>query len=353
MRTTYTLIAMCALTFICNSVDAAIFCVSTSAQLTSALDTAENNGQNDEIRVQSGLYSATSGSTAFVYSSGESFSLDIKGGYMASCSGQIPRANETILTGSAVRKVMAIGSDITAVSLLRISNLTIRHGFSNTNGAGLSISSAAENALGITVERVIFENNISNATGGALRVFSDGGLVQVRGNLFFRNQSAANAAAGIMTINYSDNVTDRLIFRDNTVVNNTCTPAAPISCTIGGVFHGGNGHAKYINNIFASNDGTDLSLQGGSNVELSHNNILNLAGAALSNTNAFTLVDPLFVDPAQDNYRLQIDSPLRNAGPSTLGFAAIDLDGETRLHESALDVGAYENHDIILSNGFE
>ncbi len=353
MNKTYMLIALCALALNCKSANASIFCVSSSAQLTSALSTAESNGQSDEIRVQSGLYSATSGLTAFVYSSGESFSLEIKGGYRSSCAGQVPRANETVLTGSGVRQVFSISSDTAAISQLSISNLTIRNGFSSTNGAGLNIVSIAANALGVTVERIILENNVSNASAGALRVTSGGGLVQVRGNLLFNNQSAANAAAGIMTINYSDNVTDRLIFRDNTIVNNTCTSTAPISCTIGGFFHGGNARAKYINNVFSANHGSDLSLQGGSNVELSYNNIVNLAGTPLSNTDAFTHLDPLFINPAQDNYRLQVDSPLRNAGSNSLGFSAIDLDGETRLYENLLDLGAYESHDPVFANGYE
>lgn len=54
---------------------------------------------------------------------------------------------------------------------------------------------------------------------------------------------------------------------------------------------------------------------------------------------------PLFVDPENDNYRLQRTSPCRDAGQNQPWMAtALDLDGRPRLDSGAgiVDVGTYE-----------
>ncbi len=52
--------------------------------------------------------------------------------------------------------------------------------------------------------------------------------------------------------------------------------------------------------------------------------------------------DPLFVDTANGDYRLQIGSPCINTGSNALAVGEIDLDGNPRIQSGTVDMGAYE-----------
>lgn len=52
--------------------------------------------------------------------------------------------------------------------------------------------------------------------------------------------------------------------------------------------------------------------------------------------------DPLFVDVAKGNLRLQACSPVINAGNNDFNFTDKDLDGNARVARSTIDMGAYE-----------
>lgn len=52
--------------------------------------------------------------------------------------------------------------------------------------------------------------------------------------------------------------------------------------------------------------------------------------------------DPLFLDPANGDYRLQGDSPCVNAGDPDSVSEETDLDGNPRIGDGRVDMGAYE-----------
>jgi len=53
-------------------------------------------------------------------------------------------------------------------------------------------------------------------------------------------------------------------------------------------------------------------------------------------------LDPLFVDRANGNLRLQTDSPCINSGNNTFVVGSTDLDGNPRIVSGTVDIGAYE-----------
>ena len=98
------------------------------------------------------------------------------------------------------------------------------------------------------------------------------------------------------------------------------------------------------NNIIWGNSGGDIYIGGdGSNVRLYNNNYGSITG-----TPAFSLghinENPLFVDEV-DDYHLKIESPCINAGTNEApGLPSNDKDGNTRILNGTVDMGAYENN---------
>lgn len=93
----------CLVLLLPGSTRAAIFCVSTAAELQAALTTAASNGEDDVIHIVQGTYNGN-----FVYASTEAFNLTVEGGYAASCSSRVVDPANTVLDGLATGRVSAI-----------------------------------------------------------------------------------------------------------------------------------------------------------------------------------------------------------------------------------------------------
>jgi hypothetical protein len=62
-------------------------------------------------------------------------------------------------------------------------------------------------------------------------------------------------------------------------------------------------------------------------------------------------VEPAFADTAHDDYRLLPSSPVIDAGNSTQpGIPAVDLDGQPRIQNGRVDIGAYEALPMLISS---
>lgn len=79
----------------------------------------------------------------------------------------------------------------------------------------------------------------------------------------------------------------------------------------------------------------------------------NFSGTPVAMSNNTSLTDPGFVDPFSVDYRLRFDSPLRNAGTGGFALGSFDFNGDARLNDGQFDVGAFENDEIVLDDGFE
>jgi hypothetical protein len=347
---------------------AATFCANTGDALTAALATAEANGEDNDIRIRSGVYQVPDAGFHIDLFEGH-HSLSVTGGFTdESCTEQVRAASATVLDGrGAVRPLTIETSRSSGIADpdhgITVARITFRHGSDPIVGA-LKISDSGPIYGGIiTIEDNAFlDNGVAAGVlegGPALLAATDGpdsaggtGLF-VRNNLFARN-IGPNAPAVFV---YSDNHVD---VSNNTFVDNVATDTTLdervtfASFTFSGV--------DFSNNVFRGNNASGtpatFDLHATNRTDLANNAIVAVAGTPRSESGTIG-ADPRFVDAADGNYRLAADSPLIDAGTDTPagGAAEFDLDGVRRFEGAHLDIGAYEfgapAPDAIFADGFD
>lgn len=346
----------------------ATFCVNTTQELQDALAIAESNGANDVIRIKTGTYTYTFPfvTNAFAYQTQEDFDITLEGGWAgsgAACSRRVPNPASTVLSGSDGKRVLSITGSNNSSGDIIVERLTIRNGAVNAEGAGMWLGgNYGSNGFSgdIVVERVYFDDNSAEEAAG-LFIRTNGG-VRVRNSVFRGNSCETNAcAAGIYAFSF-DSTQIRTVFSNNTIFGNVCTAQAGPTCITGGVLVQGLGlmpRAAMFNNAFALNDGNDVELQSGSNVDVYYNNINVLAGTPASNFGNLNFINPGFVSPTlDDDFRLKPTSPMRNAGYDgfLIGlppYSATDYAGLPRVQEGRIDIGAHEFSERIFEDGFD
>src|SRR5262249_25912142 len=125
--------------------------------------------------------------------------------------------------------------------------------------------------------------------------------------------------------------------------------SALTNCTVIGnsAMTGGGADTSAMNNcILYYNTGANFSESSGCDVGddcpptpwLNSCCVMPMPQAGIGNiTNA-----PLFVDAANGNFRLQLDSPCINAGNNEYVSSSTDLEGNPRISGGTVDMGAYE-----------
>jgi hypothetical protein len=341
---------------------AATFCVDTSAQLRDALTEAGSNGADDVIRIKTGTYTFDFPfvAVAFSYETAQDFDITLQGGWTGNdglCSRRFLNPASTVLSGSGSSAVLWMtGADGSAADMI-VEQLTIRDGNSPEYGAGLRIGgrSAPGGFNGdLVIERVLFDNNNSDEWAAGLAVETNGGI-RVRNSVFHGNSCGVNACAGEF-VGYADDFTQvRNTFGNNTLVGNVCNDGAS-ECSTGGFLINGwfdhMPHTSLHNNLFALNDGNDLQLSN-DHVDVLFNNINQLQGIPQLDFGNMNVINPQFVDLLDDDYHLQLDSPMRNAGAVDIAYGSVDYAGVQRVQEGRIDIGAFEFDGLIFENGFD
>lgn len=317
-----------------KQVIAADFCVNSAATFQSALTTAQNNNFDDVIRVVKGTY-FTPGSP-FQYSSNDGRNLQVLGGYTNSCSSRELIPTNTILDGNNSNSVLSLFHTVDGGNL-KVEGFTIQNGkttSSGGSGAGLSIKGEAGFDGVVDVASNIFRFNVaSGAVGGALVGGSSigGGCLFI--NNLFHDNSALNFSAGSITCNGSN-----VLVSQNTVTENTSISLH------GGLRIGGAAKLTAVNNILWSNSGDDLIIQSNSNVLLG-NNIDDQRGGSGAGSTGNISADPKFVSIS--DFHLLSNSPSGGTGDISdfvwfVTLPVTDLDGNPRLSENKIDMGAYQ-----------
>ena len=365
-----TLFAVISLT---SQTRAAEFHVTDAAGFQNALNTAETNGQDDIIYLAAGTYHG-----GFPYSppGTEHKSLTIRGEPGTS-------AEEIILDGQNSARVLDI-YDMSEGSLvdLVIDGITVQNGYAPYHSGGIF---AGMNQFNITITNCIIRNNRGASQGSGVLMENDShtaGVLTLENNLISDNTvtevSASSDGGGVLMWNsYGIHIIRNNIIARNTaqgtssrggglwVGHSTPQVAHLIGNTIygnqanegGGIYLNFGEIVNVYNNIIYGNtasEGEDIYFR---DVDISNgynNNYSNMFGTWTASGNNLN-TDPLFVDPANDDFRLQSASPMINAGtssvPSPPGLPSTDYEGNPRVCGPALDIGAYETRQIYPDQG--
>jgi hypothetical protein len=355
------------------------FCVTNAAQLQSALSTAGSNGQSDEIRIAIGTYDAPAGGFVFAASpsTDANTDLEISGGwafFQGNSCGQRPVSDPqlTILDGGGTEQVLWIA--LPENGNVTINNLTFANG-SDNGGGGLRLFEPVGDSYSgaVSVSNNLFVNNQAEVGGGLSISIGSGAdtlAVRVLNNMFLLNSASTGAGAGQIGVVLDPAARRGLIGSDlpvvvvahNTILNNDAPDA-------GGIRIFANVRTLWVasNNIW---DNADTDLQLGlfsasivsDNVYVQRNNIEDFS--SLSPPDIFE--GNISVAPQYESCGMFCldkvpveNSPLIDAGfePFALlqpwSLPGVDLNGNSRVTNAGVDIGAYEGRVRLLQDRFE
>src|SRR5690606_3565305 len=218
--------------------------------------------------------------------------------------------------------------------------------------------------VAVTIDGCIFKNNRNRAIE---IVGKEGDTVSVSNSLFYKNLGSygvgiRKAREGIL---YVTNCT----ITENHTSGNGVSGGIYISNGQGevhirnSILYGNTSYPYYNQNFYWSNTG--LGSFGTQEVTIKNSIIGDSGGSSNWDADKFGIdlggnldIDPLFIDPENENYRLNIGSPAINMGDNSffnatstpdLSLFQKDLDGNNRIVDNVIDIGAYEFDETLLS----
>lgn len=346
--------------------------------LTEALNYAAQCKSVKTINVAKGTYMPASGD-AFTMIEG----VQILGGYPNGGGTRDIVANLTVLRGNNDRVIYNEGNNLTPEAIL--DGFSITNGSTSHGGGGAGIYNYLASP---TLSNLVVYGNTTTTTGGGIRNSSSspvitnvvirdnygasgGGITNTSSspkmtNVIIKNNTASynGQGAGILDSSSSSVLTNVLIV-DNEIPNggsgttvrfsnsNSILTNVTISGnrSFGGIQLGGssNDNLKIRNSVISGNIPA-LYSQINSAIEFK-NSLMEAFGYANDGTLPIN-TNPLFVNPAAGDYRLQDNSPLIDKGSTTyyasgqtpdISSAVNDLDNVRRHIGLGIDIGAFES----------
>ena len=331
-------------------------------------------GARTQVHVAAGTYDKTTETFPFVFTGR---AVQILG----------TNASETVIdaTGSSKRVIEALDAPF---GDNRISGVTLRGGTAGTGGGAVIVDSST-----LSIQDTVIRNNRANVPGYNVTL-GGGGLYAFGASLLvdkvqFIDNVAANTAGHVdgraggletcsgVTLRMSDSVFSGNIARKSGGTSyslyegggvwlgsgNSQLRNLLITDNIGGGVRVAGGLSVIENLTVVTNNAMGIQIDSGAaskcairNSIVYGNTVTNIAGTVpavfvnnctgdglLVDINGNISADPLFVDAANDDYRLATDSPCVNAGVNQPWMAgANDLAGLRRVMAGSVDIGAYE-----------
>lgn len=336
---------------------AALFCATTGDQLATALNTADSNNADDEIRVSIGIKtrpSAPEGQTRWLYleaASDADNSLVLSGGWDATCTLRFP-SPPSFLDAELSGPALDFQLSATSSAAITVSDFDIVRGYTNTAFAfsGLRVANPGTGGPLVVLERIRVRNSGSDGdSSGTVR------LEMASGNLTFRNSQVSHSrsySGAALIANAGANGAINLA--NNSVMANTDNePNAPGA--VGGVSVFGAGLVNVYNNVFhgnTSSNSSDLAVQNG--VGLLVNNHIGILRGTPDGNSGRTQGDPQVTFDINFYPIAAATSPLRDTGSTFVpgGAGSSDVRNRLRVQGSKIDRGATE-FDQMFGNGFE
>jgi len=298
---------------------AALFCVGTTTEFRNALQTALNNGEDDQIRLRPGTYFSNEG-LGFIADLEVDRSLSISGGWSdfneIGCFTQfLSNPFDTVIDGEDQSSGISVSaSDSGSTASLVISNLSIVQAAAGSTIAGVRIAGQGGFAGEVLIDRVRFAGN--NGSDGAA-IWADGGnKVTIRNSVFQFNRTSGGGGTIRILLRAGD---QGLYFINNTVIANGSDLTSPSGSATSGLnidlMQSGDDipQALVANNLFWNNDLADMffSFSGGIK-HVYNNNYQQLVGLVQNSADNLSL--PPRLSPLLLDYTPEADSPLIDRG---------------------------------------
>jgi len=239
------------------------------------------------------------------------------------------------------------------------------------NTAGQAGGGLESQLTGGVLTRCVFGGNNAGSSGGGMRItnqdasnpwsavtptlidcnfignlasYGGGGLASYRANVMnvsscvFASNSASAVGGGLY------NNESKITLTNCTCAGNWAPDGRAVHCKVGWGFYSD----LQIRNCILWDSGDEIANPGGwSTISITHSDVQGgYTGAG--NINA----DPLFADLIGGDYHLQAGSPCVNTGNNLAPYLPVlDFDGETRIQECRVDMGADESPHYVDCNG--
>lgn len=342
---------------------AATFCAANSEQLQQALVTAGANGEADEVRIRTtvGLPAGAADTTAtYRLTVTDGRSVDISGGWTnAGCSDFTPRVEQTLLVSNGNRSVlhMEVSGNVTPRPTLSLRRLQ----FSSLGFARPGVAACAVDVSGyVNVDlSSLIVRNLNCMDGSALVLSVAEGDIRIANSLFADNNLAGPVLLGF---NHDGATAGSALLVNNTFAYNTVQTWT----TLERLRLHPQAIGRMENNVVWGNltqppqSGAVARMfalvVNAANGSIRNNRVQSetYSGPFLQSDSHNSSGDPGLVDQGI-HLVPAVGSPLRNAGTASPSWMAssFDVQGQPRLQEGRLDIGAYEYQPPLFADGFE
>ena len=305
----------------------------------------------DQPTIQAGINSANNGDTVLVARGTYKENIDFKGKAITVASSNGPA--KTVIDGGNIGTVVTFQTSEGPSS--KLSGFTIRHG-STSFGAGVYLLGTSPTIVGN-----LFSANSETSGGYGAAIGGNGSSSYIAQNFFTKNTCDTQYLSGVVSfINTSSPIIVDNIFSANPcrainmtlpegsqpdVVNNTIVKNSVGIRVAAGI---ATSQQVYENNLLYSNQvGLEVDFGSSGNYPTWKNNLV-YGGTTKymgipdqTGTNGNISANPKLLSAG--NFHEQTGSPATNAGDNSApGLPTSDFDGNPRVQQGTVDIGAYE-----------